>query len=247
MVKFPPGLSRNLQKKLIKFLTLQSLSNLYQPNLRYLHRGWPQNHLPQVKVTYKKRSSDINSRPSFTKPPVSKLPPPRPVKNGAVPRAQQQRDRESSVAVKSKPPANTSIKKAPPAQQPKPKQFPPPDVRKQFPHPDVRRGDPPPKQKMLMKRRIIDDDEYDSEMDDFIDDGPEDMQDYSTYIKDIFGYDRNKYRDIDDDVDNMESTFAQQMREDVRSTKLGIMEDLEDIRREREEKKRKEMRKKGKL
>lgn len=41
--------------------------------------------------------------------------------------------------------------------------------------------------------RIIDDDdsEYDSEMDDFIDDGPEE-QDYSKYIKEIFGYDKAK-------------------------------------------------------
>lgn len=42
-------------------------------------------------------------------------------------------------------------------------------------------------------RPVIDDDdsEYDSEMDDFIDDGPEE-QDYSKYIKEIFGYDRAK-------------------------------------------------------
>lgn len=59
-------------------------------------------------------------------------------------------------------------------------------------------------------------------MDDFIDDGPEEMEDYSKYIKDIFGYDKSKYRGLDeDDIDNMESTFAQQMREDIRSTKLG--------------------------
>lgn len=84
-------------------------------------------------------------------------------------------------------------------------------------------------------------------MDDFIDDGPEESQDYSRYIKDIFGYDRNRYRDLDEDVDNMESTFAQQMKEDVRSTKLGIMEDLEDIKREKEEKRIKALKKKGKL
>lgn len=213
--------------------------------------------LPTQRVTAKppapsksdvqKRNSEINSRPSFTKPHLPKAPPARPIKNGEVPRTQQ-RDREPSVAVKSKPPANPSIKKAPPTQQLKPKQqLPPPGVRKQVPPPDARRRDPPSKQKMLMKRRIIDDEEYDSEMDDFIDDGPEDMQDYSSYIKDIFGYDKSKYRDVDEDDDNMESSFAQQMREDVRSTKLGLMEDLEDIRREREEKKIKELRKKGKL
>lgn len=34
--------------------------------------------------------------------------------------------------------------------------------------------------------------EYDSEMDDFIDDGDENI-DYSTHIKEIFGYDKSKY------------------------------------------------------
>ncbi|KAK4886568.1 hypothetical protein RN001_002839 [Aquatica leii] len=125
------------------------------------------------------------------------------------------------------------------------KEFPPKDLKpKLFPPPDVGRRPPPVQQKQkFMKRRIIDDDdEYDSEMDDFIDDGPEETNDYSRYIKDIFGYDKHKYRCMDDDdVDNMESSFAQQMREDVRSTKLGIMEDLEDIKREKEEKKRKAM------
>lgn len=45
----------------------------------------------------------------------------------------------------------------------------------------------------LKGRQVIDDDdsEYDSEMDDFIDDGPEE-QDYSRYIKEIFGYDKSK-------------------------------------------------------
>ncbi|KAF5290549.1 hypothetical protein FQA39_LY14678 [Lamprigera yunnana] len=120
------------------------------------------------------------------------------------------------------------------------KSFPPNDLKpKQFPPPDVKRKASLTKQ-TLVKRRIIHDEDYDSEMDDFIDDGPDEMQDYSKYIKDIFGYDKSKYRCMDDDdVDNMESSFAQQMKEDVRSTKLGIMEDLEDIKREKEEKKRK--------
>lgn len=66
-----------------------------------------------------------------------------------------------------------------------------------------------------------DDSEYDSEMDDFIDDGPEGEEDYSKYITEIFGYDKSKYRNIDDDIDNMESSFAQQMKEEVISTKIG--------------------------
>ncbi|KAF2901726.1 hypothetical protein ILUMI_04454 [Ignelater luminosus] len=134
----------------------------------------------------------------------------------------------------------------------KPKQFPPADLKpKQFPPPDVRRKEFPPKDvkrkpAVANKRRIIDDDdEYDSEMDDFIDDGPEETEDYSKYIKDIFGYDKSRYRGVDeDDIDNMESSFAQQMREDIRSTKLGIMEDLEDIKREKEEKRVKALMKK---
>lgn len=46
--------------------------------------------------------------------------------------------------------------------------------------------------------RILDDDdsEYDSSLDDFIDDGPEDGNDVSSYIKEIFGYDKSKYEYI---------------------------------------------------
>jgi protein SPT2 len=100
----------------------------------------------------------------------------------------------------------------------------------------------------LFTGRILDDDEeYDSEMDDFIDDGPEEEQDYSKYISEIFGYDKSRYKHVDDDIDNMESTFAQQMKEEVISTKIGIMEDLEDMKKEEEEKRRKAVMKKRKL
>lgn len=70
---------------------------------------------------------------------------------------------------------------------------------------------------------VIDDDdsEYDSEMDDFIDDGPEEGH-YSKYIKEIFGYDKSKYKNMDEDVDNMESNFAQQMKEEFISKKIGM-------------------------
>ncbi|XP_047343418.1 protein SPT2 homolog [Vespa velutina] len=97
------------------------------------------------------------------------------------------------------------------------------------------------------KRRIYDDEEYDSELDDFIDDGPEEEgEDYSKYISEIFGYDKSKYRNVDDDDDDlaMESNFAQQLKEEYVSTKIGIMEDLEDIRMEALEKKRKALLKK---
>lgn len=45
----------------------------------------------------------------------------------------------------------------------------------------------------------------------------------------------------------MESDYRTVMREEFISKKLGLMEDLEDMKMEAEEKKRKEMRKKRKL
>ncbi|KAK0086115.1 hypothetical protein PV325_003754 [Microctonus aethiopoides] len=143
----------------------------------------------------------------------------------------------------------------------KPRQFPPADVKpRQFPPSDVKpRSFPPSDVKsrsgkhsinrnersvMSNKRGIYDNDEeeseYDSELDDFIDDAPEEGEEnYSKYISEIFGYDRSKYRNFDDDDENMESNFAQQLKEEYVSTKIGIMEDLEDIRQEALEKKRK--------
>jgi len=57
-------------------------------------------------------------------------------------------------------------------------------------------------------------------MDDFIDDGPE-GGDYSKYIKEIFGYDKSRYRDENFDDKTMESSFSQQMREEYISKKIG--------------------------
>lgn len=60
-------------------------------------------------------------------------------------------------------------------------------------------------------------------MTDFIDDGPEDNEDYSKHISEIFGYDKNKYKNIDDEDDTgMESNFAQQLKEEYISSKIGI-------------------------
>lgn len=72
------------------------------------------------------------------------------------------------------------------------------------------------------KGRICDDDEsdYDSELDDFIDDG-DCEEDISLHIRNIFGYDRRRYRDQDDDDRGMESSFAQMQREEFISKKLG--------------------------
>ncbi len=42
------------------------------------------------------------------------------------------------------------------------------------------------------KRKYEDEEEYDSEMDDFIDDGGDEQEEISRHIKEIFGYDRSK-------------------------------------------------------
>ncbi|ENN80583.1 hypothetical protein HUJ04_009454 [Dendroctonus ponderosae] len=159
---------------------------------------------------------------------------------GALTKEGLKRD-ENSASIKSK------TKEFPPrdlVQKAKPKEFPPRELKpKQFPPSDVK-GVKRPMPK-VSKGRILDDDdsEYDSELDDFIDDDPEEG-DYSTYIKEIFGYDKSRYRDVDEDVDNMESSFAQQMKEEVISAKIGIKEDLEDMKKEEEDKRRKALMKK---
>ncbi|KAK7099263.1 hypothetical protein V1264_003430 [Littorina saxatilis] len=85
----------------------------------------------------------------------------------------------------------------------------------------------------------------DEEMDDFIDDdGEDDMATVSGTIQQLFGYDKRRYRDEDDDDRNMEVGFSQLMKEEARSARLGRQEDLEDIRREEEELKQKRLQKK---
>lgn len=41
-----------------------------------------------------------------------------------------------------------------------------------------------------------DEEEEDSELEDFIDDGPDETEDYSKHIQEIFGYNRNRYIDL---------------------------------------------------
>ncbi|KAJ8911090.1 hypothetical protein NQ315_000550 [Exocentrus adspersus] len=192
---------------------------------------------------------DLRYRPpEDTKPKQCSPPDVKPAKSKQIPSKDGKIKPVSSTDAKPKqfPPSDLKPKQFPPKDL-KPKQMPPKDLKpKQFPPPDVRKKDFPLKKKpvMVKKGRILDDDsEYDSEMDDFIDD--EDVgDDYSKYISEIFGYDKSRYRDADDDIDNMESSFAQQMKEEVISTKIGIMEDLEDMKKEEEEKKRKSVMKK---
>ncbi|XP_078076709.1 protein SPT2 homolog [Mustelus asterias] len=84
--------------------------------------------------------------------------------------------------------------------------------------------------------------DYDSEMDDFIDDAGESQDEISKHIKDIFGYDRRKYRDESDyALRYMESSWKEQQKEEAKSLHLGIMEDAEELRKEEEELKRKKL------
>lgn len=171
----------------------------------------------------------------------------------------QSHDVPRNISKQSKPVDSRNVKarEFPPRDVVKSREFPPRDVvrarefpprdlikSREFPPRDVQRGghgSMKQKQSVASKRRILDDsdeDEYDSEMDDFIDDGDEEL-DYSSEIRKMFGYDKSRFRDDDDDCDDMESSFAQQQKEEFISKKAGLMEDLEDMRLEAEEKKRK--------
>ncbi|KAK2867493.1 hypothetical protein QQF64_023196 [Cirrhinus molitorella] len=89
------------------------------------------------------------------------------------------------------------------------------------------------------KRKYEDEEEYDSEMDDFIDDEGEEQDEISKHIREIFGYDKNKYKDESDyALKFMESSWKDQQKEEARSLRLGIKEDEEDMRMEEEEMKR---------
>ncbi|KAL8589202.1 hypothetical protein ACOMHN_017004 [Nucella lapillus] len=107
------------------------------------------------------------------------------------------------------------------------------------------------------RKRVIDseeeeeeedyEDDYDDDMDDFIDDGEDEENNYSSIIQKMFNYNRKKYRDEDDDDRNMEASFTDVMKEEARSARIGLQEDLEDIRREEEELRQKKLKKmKGK-
>ena len=73
-------------------------------------------------------------------------------------------------------------------------------------------------------QELDDEDEYDSEMDDFIADDDEDVdqahakiynEQYSTEIRKLFKYNPNKYKHLDEeDIDNMETDYHSQLREE---------------------------------
>ncbi|XP_029438078.1 protein SPT2 homolog isoform X2 [Rhinatrema bivittatum] len=109
-------------------------------------------------------------------------------------------------------------------------------------------GPPLPPITSAYKRKIDDDDEeYDSEMDDFIDDGGESQDEISKHIREIFGYDKNKYKDESDyALRYMETSWKEQQKEESRSLRLGMEEDLEELKREEAELKAKKRVKKQK-
>lgn len=79
------------------------------------------------------------------------------------------------------------------------------------------------------------DEDYDSEMEDFIEDEGESQEEISKHIREIFGYDRKKYKDESDyALRYMESSWKEQQKEEAKSLRLGMQEDLEEMRREEE-------------
>ncbi|XP_038047514.1 protein SPT2 homolog [Patiria miniata] len=109
--------------------------------------------------------------------------------------------------------------------------------------PRKRPGPPPGHPSFRAKRgRLLSEEESDYEDDGFIDDTPLEEgggEDVSHYIKEIFGYDKSKYEDVSDwQLRNMEASYREVQQEEARTARLGMQEDLEDMRREREELKR---------
>ncbi|XP_054261780.1 protein SPT2 homolog [Macrosteles quadrilineatus] len=151
--------------------------------------------------------------------------------------AKDSRLKQGEIKPKQFPPNDLKPKQFPPSDL-RPRQFPPKDVRpRQFPPPDVKRKPKP--------RRIEDsDDEYDSDMDSFIDDSTDlRAEDISREIQQIFGYDKSRYAGMDDDDECMESNFGQIDREELRSLQIGAKEDYEELMRDLARKKRAKQRK----
>lgn len=106
----------------------------------------------------------------------------------------------------------------------------------------------PPITSSYKRKYEEEEDEYDSEMDDFIDDGDDEQDEVSKHIKEIFGYDRTKYKEESDyALKFMESSWRDLQKEEARSLKMAVLEDQEEERRELEEMKQKERAKRKKL
>ncbi|KAK7800063.1 hypothetical protein U0070_027600 [Myodes glareolus] len=98
--------------------------------------------------------------------------------------------------------------------------------------------------KRLRECKEESDDEYDSDMDDFIEDEGDPQEEISKHIREIFGYDRQKYKDESDySLRHMESSWQEQQKEEARSLRLGRQEDFLEMKREKEEMKRRKAKK----
>ncbi|KRX61383.1 Protein SPT2 -like protein [Trichinella sp. T9] len=95
----------------------------------------------------------------------------------------------------------------------------------------------------LSSESFDDEDEEDSDLDGFIDDSPiDDAEDYSKEIRRMFKYDPTKYKHLDKlDDRRMEASYADICREEAHSARMGLLEDLEEFRREESRKKKKRL------
>ncbi|KRZ11591.1 Protein SPT2 -like protein, partial [Trichinella zimbabwensis] len=93
----------------------------------------------------------------------------------------------------------------------------------------------------LSSESFDDEEEEDSDLEDFIDDSPmDDAEDYSKEIRRMFKYDPTKYKHLDKlDDRRMEASYADICREEAHSARMGLLEDLEEFRREESRKKKK--------
>uniref|UniRef100_A0A3Q3X6E0 Protein SPT2 homolog n=1 Tax=Mola mola TaxID=94237 RepID=A0A3Q3X6E0_MOLML len=95
-------------------------------------------------------------------------------------------------------------------------------------------------------KRKYEDEEYDSEMDDFIDDSGDEQEEVSKHIKEIFGYDRTRYKEESDyALKFMESSWRDMQKEEARSLKLAVQEDLDEEKKEEEDRKKSAKRKRN--
>uniref|UniRef100_A0A3Q3XJN6 Protein SPT2 homolog n=1 Tax=Mola mola TaxID=94237 RepID=A0A3Q3XJN6_MOLML len=98
---------------------------------------------------------------------------------------------------------------------------------------------------MVIKGKY-EDEEYDSEMDDFIDDSGDEQEEVSKHIKEIFGYDRTRYKEESDyALKFMESSWRDMQKEEARSLKLAVQEDLDEEKKEEEDRKKSAKRKRN--
>jgi len=89
-----------------------------------------------------------------------------------------------------------------------------------------------------------DEDEEDEEDDDFIDDS-ETTVNPSKYIREIFGYDKRRFADSDEeDLSNMEASYSQIEKEEQRSARIARIEDEYEAMKEEEAVQRQKKKKK---